>query len=53
MYGWKLALEIGPALATGAGNPFVKLSYAGQKQKTQALKHAEDASWKELFCLYV
>jgi hypothetical protein len=33
----------------GAGNPYVKLIYDKQKQKTQICKHAEDASWKELF----
>lgn len=37
----------------GTGNPYVKLIYDKQKQKTQILKHAEDASWRELFALYV
>jgi hypothetical protein len=31
----------------------VKLIYDKQKQKTQILKHAEDANWKEMFMLYV
>lgn len=39
--------------STGAGNPYVKLIYDKQKQKTQILKHSEDARWREIFYLCV
>ena len=38
---------------TGAGNPFVKVIYDKQKEKTQVFKNAEDAKWREIFYLYV
>jgi hypothetical protein len=37
----------------GAGNPYVKVFVEKQKFKTQALKHNEDPTWKELFLLFV
>ena len=51
-----LVLSIHPKnrfVHVGAGNPFVRLIYDKQKQKTQICKHSEDVSWKELFLLYV